>query len=158
MNIRLAAILLSILIAPLVVAKEGEEVIKVTFSGEWEGKALDGSKVSLEFTHAGGVVWRVLAPNSEEHFLQVYRAKYKLVYADSRLNIDVSDFEGSNLAGLVFQGIVQILGADSFKMEGEITEKGKRPTVFSKDAVVFSSSDHNYAEQAVPPKSDRAGG
>jgi hypothetical protein len=128
------SILLISLFCSCLFGEEKEESIHLQFSNTWSGKAPDGTIVSYEFFKTGKVIWRVEVKGEKKMQLE---AKYKLVYAQPHLEIDIFDFVDPKFKGVVFRGIIEILGTNSFKMEGEPSIKGDRPEGFSEEAIEF---------------------
>ena len=128
--------------------EERKQSIHVQFSNTWSGKAPDGTTVSYEFSKTGKVIWRVEVKGEEKVKLE---AKYKLVYAEPHLKIDILDFVDPDFKGVVFRGIIQILGSDSFKMEGTPSMEGDRPKAFSEEAIEFAVVEEESAVEAALP-------
>jgi hypothetical protein len=139
-------ILLILLPCSCLFGEETEQSIHLQFSNIWSGKAPDGTTVSYEFSKKGKVIWRVEVKGEEKLELE---AKYKLVYAKPHLKIDILDFVDPKFKGVVFRGIIQILGAENFKMEGKPSIKGDRPERFSDEAIEFT-----VVEEADQPQKD----
>jgi hypothetical protein len=112
----------------------GEAGIQITFVGSWVAEAPDGTKVSYEFTKEGAVIWRVEDEGFEQLAPDGLKGKYRVRVADPVWQIDITDFEHPEFKPFKFLGIIEILGEERFRMEGE---PGRRPKSFGEGSLVF---------------------
>ena len=111
-----------------------DDAIQVTLDGRWSGTAPDGTKISYEFDRAGAVTWFVAEPNFKQAFPQGLHGKYSIRVGAAPWQMDIGSFDDPRFKGVTFQGIVEIIDAQSFRFEGR---PDQRIDKFSKEAVVF---------------------
>ena len=134
LKMKTLSILLILLLCSCLFGEEKRQSIHLQFSNTWRGKAPDGTIVSYEFSKTEKVIWRVEVKDEKKIELE---AKYKLVYEQPYLKIDILDFVDPKFKDVIFRGIIELLGPNSFKMEGEHSIKGDRPERFSEGAIEF---------------------
>jgi hypothetical protein len=109
--------------------------------GTWSGKAKDGTQVTYRFHKDGSVLWLVDEPNFKRQAPSGLRAKYTVRPKSPLWEIDIHDFEHAGFKNVSFHGILQPLEKNKVKIEGQPTNRGKRPQSFSDEAVIFSKTD-----------------
>ncbi len=119
-------------------ATAGEPAIRIAFEGKWVGSAVDGTKVSYDFTKDGEITWFVEEENFKKSFPQGLKGKYKVRVAEPIWQLDITDFDSPQFKQFKFLGIITIVDAKSFRMEGR---PGQRPVKFGDEAVVFRAEE-----------------
>jgi|SRR5579863_887503 len=119
-------------------ANAAEPAIHVVLEGKWIGNAPDETKITYEFTKDGAITWFVEEPNFMRAFPNGLKGKYKIRVADPAWQIDITDFDSPQFKEFQFLGIVTIINAKSFRMEGR---PGQRPKKYGDDAVVFRAEE-----------------
>ena len=116
---------------------QDEPGIIVSIQGQWKGKAKDGTEVKYTFTKDGCVTWYVGEENFKKAFPNGLKAKYAIRIVKPYAEIDIFDFEAEQFKKVRFLGIIEVLDARSFKMEGQPNLHGERPKTFTEEAIVF---------------------
>jgi hypothetical protein len=106
-------------------------------TGDWVGAASDGTGILYSFAKDGTVVWRVKEPNFEKTFPKGLKGKYELRFGTPLSEIDIYDFDDAKFEGIRFQGIVQVISEQEFKMDGKPSNQGPRPTALGPETAVF---------------------
>ena len=115
-------------------ASSPDAAINVTLNGRWSGNALDETKITYEFTPDGSVTWFVEEENFKKLCPRGLSGHYKIRIADPVWEIDITDFEHPRFKGISFLGLVSVIDAKSFQLEGR---PGQRPKEFGKEATIF---------------------
>jgi hypothetical protein len=137
---KLHSVLIGILLTTTPVARAGDGQIYLALAGDWRGMAPDRTEVSYSFAKQGTVVWRVKEKGFLRAFSEGLRAKYEVRVGKPICEIDLYDFSDPQFKGIRFRGILEIIDAQTFKMEGTPSNRGERPKEFSKEAMVFRAS------------------
>jgi hypothetical protein len=111
-----------------------DAAINVTLQGKWVGSARDGTKVTYDFDKDGSITWYVDEENFTKMAPKGLKGKYKIQVADPVWQVDITDFDHPQFKQIAFLGIIEIVDAKSFRMEGR---PNQRPKEFGPAAVVF---------------------
>ena len=115
-------------------AGAGDAAIHVTLEGKWAGTAPDGTKVTYEFSPDGWVTWDVAEENFRKEAPEGLKGRYTIRVADPVWLVDIGEFNHPKFKRFAFRGIIAVLDAKSFRMEGR---PDRRPTAFGPEAIVF---------------------
>jgi hypothetical protein len=121
--------------------------IVVTLSGDWTAATPDASEVTYNFSTDGTLTWRVTDQKFTRRWPNGLKAKYTVTVAKPIWLIDVYDFDDAEFKPFRLRGIIEITDGQTFKMEGQPSNRGERPEKFGPDALVFHARKEKPAGQ-----------